>query len=183
MIEIQNEQQHTVVSADMEAFASHVIDFTLKHLQFNHPYEVGIIFTDNSGIQRYNKQYRNIDRDTDVLSFPMNEFPYGPFKGNQNDFAGEQNPETNDFILGDIILSLEKAQAQALEYNHSNAREVAFLLVHSILHLLGYDHMQKEERTEMRMQEEDILNAMQLTRNDGYSALIKAQTDPQFQRS
>ncbi len=108
-------------------------------------HEVSVLITDNAGIRELNRTYRQIDRETDVLSFPM---------------------EDDGLLLGDIVLSLEKAYAQAEEYGHSPAREMGFLTVHSMLHLYGYDHMEEEERVEMRRMEEKILAAMGLHRED-----------------
>ncbi|MDD6308891.1 MAG: rRNA maturation RNase YbeY [Clostridia bacterium] len=108
-------------------------------------HEVSVLITDNAGIRELNRTYRQIDRETDVLSFPM---------------------EDDGLLLGDIVLSLEKAYAQAEEYGHSPAREMGFLTVHSMLHLYGYDHMEEEERVEMRRMEEKILAAMGLYRED-----------------
>ncbi|MBQ7036084.1 MAG: rRNA maturation RNase YbeY [Clostridia bacterium] len=106
--------------------------------------EVSVMIVDNAAIKELNAQWRNIDRATDVLSFPM----------------GDDSP-----LLGDIVLSLEKAYEQANEYGHSPAREIGFLTVHSMLHLYGYDHMEEDERVEMRRMEEKILKKLGLVRS------------------
>ena len=117
--------------------------------------EVSVTFTDNEGIHELNKQYRNIDRPTDVLSFPQIDF--------END--GVDLSDESYKILGDIVISLERAYAQAAEYGHSIERELAFLCVHSVLHLLGYDHEQSEAaEKEMFSRQELILSAMGLAR-------------------
>lgn len=115
--------------------------------------EVSLVFCDDAYIQDLNRNYRGKDQPTDVLSFALNE--------------GEE-PEILDgpchVLLGDIIISLETAARQAEEYNHSLEREVAYLSVHGMLHLLGYDHMTEEDKTEMRIEEEHVLSLLGITR-------------------
>ncbi|MDN5363206.1 MAG: putative rRNA maturation factor [Eubacteriales bacterium] len=111
--------------------------------------EAGIILVDDEEIRRLNKEYRGIDSPTDVLSFALNE--------------GEE-VEGADFLLGDVYISMERAVAQAEEYGHSLLREVSFLAVHGLLHLLGYDHQTEEERQRMRQKEEEILEEFGLPR-------------------
>lgn len=115
--------------------------------------EVSLTFTDNEGIRQLNAEYRDIDKETDVLSFPL---------GDEDGY--EINPDTDAILLGDIVISLEKAKAQAEEYGHSMKREVAFLITHSILHLMGYDHMTPEEEERMCAKQELILTALDITR-------------------
>lgn len=116
--------------------------------------EVSLVFCDDAYIQDLNKNYRGKDQPTDVLSFALNE--------------GEE-PEIVDgpshVLLGDIIISLETAARQAEEYNHSLEREVAYLTVHGMLHLLGYDHMTEEDKAEMRVEEEHVLSLLGITRD------------------
>jgi len=116
--------------------------------------EVSLVFCDDAYIQDLNKKYRGKDQSTDVLSFALNE--------------GEE-PEIVDgpsqVLLGDIIISLETAARQAEEYNHSLEREVAYLTVHGMLHLLGYDHMTEEDKAEMRIEEEHVLSLLGITRD------------------
>ncbi len=115
--------------------------------------EVSLVFCDDAYIQNLNRDYRGKDQPTDVLSFALNE--------------GEE-PEIVDgpahVLLGDIIISLETAARQAEEYNHSLEREVAYLTVHGMLHLLGYDHMTEEDKAEMRLEEEHVLSLLGITR-------------------
>lgn len=118
-------------------------------------FEVSVLITDDEKIQKINKEFRGIDKKTDVLSFPMFEFdevekPCAEFEG-----------ETE---LGDIVISLETAFSQAEEYGHSAAREMAFLTVHSMLHLFGYDHMEENDRIKMRVREEYFLSKLGLER-------------------
>lgn len=116
------------------------------------PCEVSVFLTDNEGIQGLNRQYRSLDEPTDVLSFQL-------------DMEEHEAPEGALALLGDVIISLERAQEQALEYEHVLEREVAFLVVHGVLHLLGYDHETESERALMREREESILADLGLTRN------------------
>ncbi|MBB5337084.1 putative rRNA maturation factor [Pectinatus brassicae] len=115
--------------------------------------EVSITITDNDNIHLMNKQYRNIDRPTDVLSFALNE-------GQEPEITG--GPSTN--ILGDIIISFEKVQEQAADYGHSLKRELAFLTTHGMLHLLGYDHIEEKDRIEMRKEEEFVMQQLGIER-------------------
>ena len=123
----------------------------------NCPYEaeVSVTVVDDKEIQEINKTYRNIDKATDVLSFPMYEYEKAADFDNLDDSAF--NPESGELLLGDIVISSEKVTAQAKEYGHSKEREFAFLLVHSMLHLLGYDHMEEEERLVMESKQKEIL--------------------------
>jgi len=111
-------------------------------------YEVSVSIVDNEEIREINRQFRSIDRATDVLSFPMLTFAEGE--------EAEVN-ENDEIVLGDIIISLERAKEQAEEYGHSLKREIAFLTAHSMLHLLGYDHMEPEEEAEMFRRQKEIL--------------------------
>ena len=126
------------------------------------PCEINVLFTDDSGIRDINREMRDVDRPTDVLSFPMFELEPGcPPDG--EDFL---DPETGLCPLGDMCISLERAQAQAAEYGHSLERELCYLAVHSVLHLLGYDHLDEGPmKARMRAREEAILGALGITRD------------------
>ena len=131
------------------------------------PYEaeVNVVLTDNEEIHRVNKEFRDIDRPTDVLSFPMVEYEVpGEF-----DFLEEEydcfHPESGELLLGDIMISVERAREQAEEYGHSLEREMAFLTAHSMLHLCGYDHMEEEERKIMEEKQRLILDNLGITRD------------------
>ena len=113
---------------------------SLKYENFDPNCEISLSFVTKSEIHKINKQFRNIDRETDVLSFPQLTFEEGEIP--------EKN-ENGEIILGDIIISVEKEKAQAEEYGHSLEREIAFLTAHSMLHLMGYDHMTEEDEKEM----------------------------------
>ena len=118
---------------------------------------ITITLTNNENIKIINKEYRNIDRATDVLSFPMFEKEELTKKIKNQEFMHED-------ILGDIIISIEKVEEQAKEYGHSFERELSYMVVHGFYHLMGYDHMTEEEKTEMRKKEDVILNALNITR-------------------
>lgn len=115
--------------------------------------EVSITFTDNEHIHEINREYRKVDRPTDVISFALNE-------GDEPEIEG--GAPVN--VLGDIIISVEKAVEQAKDYGHSVEREVAFLTVHGMLHLLGYDHMEEEDRKEMRQEEDFVMEKLGISR-------------------
>lgn len=118
---------------------------------------ITITLTTPENIKKINKEYRNIDRATDVLSFPMFEKEELTKKIKNQEFMHED-------ILGDIIISIEKVEEQAKEYGHSFERELSYMVVHGFYHLMGYDHMTEEEKTEMRKKEDVILNALNITR-------------------
>ena len=114
----------------------------------NCPYEatVNLLLTDAAGIREYNKNFRNIDSETDVLSFPNLEFETpGDFSGVEEQEADCFDPDSGELVLGDIILNAARVKEQAAAYGHSERREFAFLLAHSLYHLCGYDHMEPEE--------------------------------------
>lgn len=117
---------------------------------------VYITLTNNDNIQVINAEHRNIDKPTDVLSFPMFE---------REEIEGLKVEDAQEDILGDIIVSLEKVKEQADEYGHSFKRELAYLVTHGMLHLLGYDHMIEDEKVVMRKREEEILGTLEITRD------------------
>ena len=130
-----------------------VISEALRYEGVNDNTEVSVTIVDNEEIRKINNKFRNIDRATDVLSFPL------------IDFDNESLPDDGSKIyLGDIIISIERAKEQAKEYGHSIDREIGFLTAHSMLHLLGYDHMVPEEEKEMFAKQEEILNNLGLRR-------------------
>lgn len=130
----------------------------LQAEKFGSDAEVSVSFVDNERIHELNAQYRNVDRETDVLSFPMGE--NGEY---------DTNMDTGAKILGDIVISVPKAMEQAKAYNHSLQREIGFLTVHSMLHLLGYDHENGGiEQVHMREKEEEVLTKIGLKRDNSY---------------
>lgn len=131
------------------------------------PYEaqVNLLLTDNEGIRQYNNEYRQIDKATDVLSFPMIEFEKeGEFSVVEKPGADCFEPESGELMLGDIIISVDKVKEQAEQYGHSHKREFAFLVTHSLLHLCGYDHMEPDEAKVMEQKQDEILTALGITR-------------------
>lgn len=131
------------------------------------PYEaqVNLLVTDNEGIREYNRQYRDIDRATDVLSFPMLSFEASAdFSIAEEQAADCFEPESGELLLGDIIISAEKVKEQAEQFGHSEKREFAFLIAHSMLHLCGYDHMEQEEAKIMEARQEKALAGLGITR-------------------
>lgn len=119
---------------------------------------VTVTLTNPENIKRINKQYRNIDKETDVLSFPMFEKKELENKIKERDFIYED-------VLGDLIICIEKVQAQAEEYEHSFDRELSYMIVHGFYHLMGYDHIKEADKEEMRPKEENILNMLNITRS------------------
>ena len=127
----------------------------LTHENFPYNAEVSVTFTDNAGIRALNKEYRGVDSPTDVLSFPLYDY-----------LAGEKPDDQGLAQLGDIVISLERAREQAEEYGHSFRREIAFLTVHSVLHLLGYDHENSEaEECDMFMRQDAIMEELGIGRD------------------
>ena len=127
---------------------------------------LSLLFVDNEEIREINNETRNIDRATDVLSFPMLDFEDKKVFNEMylNYDFDETFKDGDELILGDMVLSLERALEQSEEYGHSYEREVSYLVVHSILHLLGYDHMEEDDKKRMRKREEEILNKLQIRR-------------------
>lgn len=131
------------------------------------PYEttVNLLITDNAGIREYNKNYRNLDQETDVLSFPNILFEYaGDFTLVESMEMDCFDPESGELILGDIILSVDRVLSQAQEYGHSVLREFAFLTAHSMFHLCGYDHMERQDAAVMENKQESILQKLGIMR-------------------
>ena len=145
----------------LEALLNTVIIAALTAEEVDVPCEVNILVTDDAAIHEINLDMRNVDRPTDVLSFPMFELAPGEKPGEE-----DADPATGLVPLGDMVLSLERAQAQAEEFGNSVEREVSYLAVHSVLHLLGYDHMDEGEmKAQMRGREEAILTTLGITRD------------------
>ena len=155
---IANEQKAVKIPTGIRMLVRRCCHAVLEQENFDGSAEISVSFVDNEQIHKLNKEYRNIDRETDVLSFPLGE-------------NGEYdiNHDTGAKMLGDIVISLEKAVEQAEAYGHPLQREVAFLTVHSMLHLLGYDHEGGGlEAVRMREKEESVLTKLGLKRNGSY---------------
>lgn len=166
MIFIDNRQNKIAVSKELETAIKDVIEYTLKEEKLLIDNEVSVILIDNEEIKNINLKYRGIDEITDVLSFPMLDYPQNKvFKDVYVDYKFDQS-DLNDerLVIGDVALSLEKSWQQSEDFGHSFIRECAYLTVHSILHLLGYDHMEEVEKNIMRKREEEILSNFKISR-------------------
>ncbi len=144
--------------------AREVIETALDLTGCPYEAEVNLLLTTDAQIQEMNTEFRGIERATDVLSFPMIEYPapgeFGFLEEREDCF----DPETGELALGDIVISKEKVIAQAEEYGHSVLREYAFLIVHSVLHLTGYDHIEDGERREMEEKQDEIMRYLDILR-------------------
>lgn len=148
-----------------EKVAEDVINFTIEHEGFPYEAEVNLTLTDNEGIWEVNKMYRDIDTPTDVLSFPMLSYDLpGDFSKLEENYDDNFNPDTGEILLGDILISVDRVKEQAKSYGHSEKREYAFLIVHSMLHLFGYDHMTAEDAAQMEKKQNEILTKMNIVR-------------------
>lgn len=153
---------------DYEEVIKSVISKTLETENCPYEIEVNVLLTGNGEIHTANKEFRGIDRPTDVLSFPMVDYEFpSDFSCVDKNPESYLNPETDELLLGDIMISVDKVYEQADEYGHSRKREFAFLIAHSMLHLLGYDHIDEAERKVMEVKQEAILDALGITRNGG----------------
>lgn len=165
---IEKETDFTV-DFDIERLVQRVIDKCLEYE--NCPYEasVSVTFTDNEGIRLLNSQYRNIDSATDVLSFPMIEYEkagdFSILEKNSVQICDNFEPDTGELMLGDIVISVERAKEQAEEYGHSVEREIGFLVAHSMFHLFGYDHIDEAEREDMEKRQREVLDSLGIARS------------------
>ena len=156
--DIVNEQDKIPAGEELENLIENVIRATLETESFEHDSYVAVTLTDNENIRMINNEQRGIDAPTDVLSFPVLFFEDGEMMAGVGDYIEDK------LILGDVVLSLERAMTQSEEFGHSFLRETGYLVCHSILHLLGYDHETEEEREIMRAKEEETLEKLSLTR-------------------
>lgn len=141
-----------------EEIIENVVEESLDFVECPYDIELNVLLTDNEGIRQINLDMRGIDNPTDVLSFPMCDFTEpGNFSGLEETPEDYFNPDTGELMLGDIVISVEKVKEQAEKYGHSETRELAFLVAHSMLHLSGYDHMEEEERLQMEDMQREIL--------------------------
>lgn len=150
---------------DYKELAERVINACLDYAQFPYEAEVNLTLVDNAGIHEINREHRQIDRPTDVLSFPMLSYEEaGNFTFLEDENEDDFNPDSGEALLGDIIISVEKVLEQAESYGHTPEREFAFLICHSMLHLFGYDHMEENEAKVMEGKQKEILDQMGITR-------------------
>ena len=152
MIYFNNGQDSFPITYSMKMLVRRAVVASLDYEGYGADTEISVTFTDNEGIRAVNSQFRGIDAPTDVLSFPLTDYE-------SVSFPVADEPQSS---LGDIVISLERADEQATEFGHSFEREIAFLTVHSMLHLLGYDHVDSEEDAEMRRRQREILESMGL---------------------
>lgn len=161
---VENESERTF-PFDVEELTAQVAEAVLDAEECPYEAEVNVLITDNEGIRLYNREYRRIDRETDVLSFPNipfeREADFGVVEENEADYF---QPDSGELILGDIILSADRIYSQAESYGHSVKREFAFLVAHSMLHLCGYDHETPAEAEVMERKQDGILNGLGITR-------------------
>ena len=151
---------------DMEDTARLVCEQALEQEGCPYEVQVNLLLVDNESIRQMNRECRDIDRATDVLSFPNVDFETeGVLDIDADAEADYFDPDTGELILGDICISLDKVREQAEEYGHSLRREYAFLIAHSMLHLCGYDHMEPEEAARMEAKQEEILQTLGITRD------------------
>lgn len=163
---VENEAKR-VLDFDYEEVIKNVVKRVVDTENCPYEVEVNVLLTNNEEIHEANKDFRNIDRPTDVLSFPMVDYDFpADFSLVNESPEGYLNPETDELLLGDIMVSVDKVYSQAEEYGHGIKREFAFLIAHSMLHLLGYDHMEEEERMVMEAKQEAILETLGITRNE-----------------
>ncbi|MFQ9515460.1 MAG: rRNA maturation RNase YbeY [Eubacterium sp.] len=164
-IYIENEYKNTI-DMDYKSIITSVVREAVEFVDCPYECEINITITDNNTIQEINREQRNIDRPTDVLSFPLLEYDSpGDFTNVEEDLSSF-NPDTGELLLGDIVISYDKVISQSEEYNHSAKRELAFLTAHSMLHLFGYDHMADSERMEMEEKQNLILKNLGITREN-----------------
>lgn len=159
MLITENEQDKEEVTSEIERVINDVCERVLESEECDFDAEISVTFTDNEQIRVINNEQRGIDKATDVLSFPMLEF--------DEDGNADADYETDgDYvILGDIVISLERAREQSEEYGHSFIREVAFLTAHSMLHLLGYDHVNSEEEERIMCEKQEaVLTSLKIMR-------------------
>lgn len=150
---------------DYRPIAEQVINYAIEKEQFPYEAEVSLTLVDNASIQEINRMHREIDRATDVLSFPLLQYREpADFSDIEQDIEDNFNPDTGEVMLGDIVISVDKVKEQANNYGHTQKREFAFLVAHSMLHLLGYDHMQPEEAEQMESRQRELLDELGITR-------------------
>ncbi len=154
---ITNNQKTVKIPTGIRMLVRRCCNAVLKLEGFEGPAEISVTFTDNEGIRELNKQYRDKDIETDVLSFPMGE-----------NGVYDTDMETGAKILGDVVISMEKARDQAELFGHSLQREVGYLTAHSVLHLLGYDHTENLEKVRMREKEELVMEQLGLPASSSY---------------
>ena len=149
-----------------EEIVNEIVDAAIDYVHCPYECEINVIFTDNAGIRIINKDFRDIDAPTDVLSFPMIEYEFPEdFSRLEDESVDCFNQDSGELLLGDIILNIDRIKSQSEEFNHSIYRELAFLTAHSMLHLFGHDHIDEAQRIIMEEKQEEILNMKGYTRD------------------
>ncbi|MBO5093441.1 MAG: rRNA maturation RNase YbeY [Lachnospiraceae bacterium] len=162
---VENETD-TEFAFPAEAVVGQVMEEILSRESCPYEAQVNVLLTDNEGIRTYNRTYRGMDRPTDVLSFPNLDFDSpADFSMLEEHAADYFDMESGELLLGDIIISVDKVMEQAESYGHSQKREFAFLVAHSMLHLCGYDHMEEEEAAVMEEKQRAALSRIGITRD------------------
>ncbi len=162
---VENETEE-VFSFDVEETVKLVCEAALEQEKCPYEAQINVVLTDNAGIRELNRECRGIDRETDVLSFPNVDFEQaGVFDIDEDREADYFDTDTGELMLGDIMISVDKVKEQAENYGHSQRREFAFLVAHSMLHLCGYDHMEEAEAKVMEKKQEEILEGLGITRD------------------
>lgn len=147
-----------VLHVFFEQIIKEIVEEVLDYENCPYEAEVNVVLTEDPEIREVNREFREIDAATDVLSFPMIEFSISSDFSHVEESAEDYfNPETGELLLGDIMISVDKVEEQAEKYGHTQTRELAFLVAHSMLHLCGYDHMEEEERLVMEKKQNEIL--------------------------
>ena len=166
MMYIENNYEKFKIDDEILNTIERTIEFALREEEIDFEYEVSVTLVDNEEIRNINKDNRGIDKATDVLSFPCIEYEEGKvFKELYDINSFDVSYFDGDaLVLGDIVLSIDKCKAQSEEYNHTFKRESAYLVIHSVLHLLGYDHMNEDDKKKMRKREEELLEALNIPR-------------------
>lgn len=166
MLYTGNRQNKIDIDEGFVKTISEVCEYALKEEGVDLPFQISLLFVDNDEIRDINRDTRAIDKTTDVLSFPMLDYPENKVFKDVYKGKGFSSIylDGDELVLGDMVISLERAKEQSIEYSHSYMREVCYLVVHSILHLLGYDHMEDDEKAIMRKREEEILGGLNITR-------------------
>lgn len=154
---------------DYNKIINDVVEKAADYEKCPYEIEVNVVLTDNAAIHEVNKEYRQVDSPTDVLSFPMIEYAapadFESLEEDMEEYPEDYfNPDTGELILGDIMISVEKVMEQADKYGHSEERELAFLMAHSMMHLFGYDHMEEEEAKIMEAKQSEVLELLGITR-------------------
>lgn len=160
LIHVENEQEFLMIEDEICKKVEYAVKLVLQKELLEHESEVNIYFVDNEKIRLINKEQRQKDEPTDVLSFPMLDMIEGKYEADELDI----NKDTGLLMLGDILISVEKAAEQSKKYGHSLLREIIFLLIHGLLHLLGYDHQNELQEKKMFKKQDYVLRKMEIGR-------------------